>query len=89
MDIEPQSYFTLRIPGFFSPRSTAETESFAFSSYNSEGILLDYQYRGLVVRASEYHEIKTLDFQSTSQVIGEEAFLEVTFITGDELFEHD
>ena len=40
-DIAADSYFSLRIPGFLSPRSTAETKSFKFTSYNADGDVLD------------------------------------------------
>ena len=39
--IEADSFFTLRIPGFESPRSTASTSSFEFASYDSDDNLLD------------------------------------------------
>ena len=34
VDIEADSFFSLRIAGFKSPRSTAATNSFRFTSYN-------------------------------------------------------
>ena len=39
--IEADSFFTLRIPGFESPRSTASTSTFEFTSYDSNDNELD------------------------------------------------
>ena len=89
-EIEADSYFSLRVPGFLSPRSTADTSSFEFTSFNEAGEALDRQNFGLVAKATEFHEIKIVSFESTSQVIGElRAFLRVTFETLDELLDTD
>lgn len=47
-EIESNSFFTIRVPGFESPRSTAPTSSFEFASYGPEGDRLDYQNVGIV-----------------------------------------
>ena len=78
------------MPGFQSPRSTADTASFIFKSYDEAGEVLDQQSFGLVAKASEYNEIKIVSFESTSQVIGApKAFLKVTFETMDDLLDTD
>ena len=76
----------MRVPGFNSPRSTAETSSFVFTSYDADDNVLDYQQKGLVAKATEFHEIRTASFESTSKVVGESrANLIVTFETLDDL----
>ena len=73
-----------------SPRSTAQTDSFKFASYDADDNVLDFQNLGLVARAEEYHEIQTVSFESSSQVVGAlNVFLEVTFTTQDQLIESD
>ena len=61
-DIVADSFFSLRVPGFFSPRSTAATDSFQFTSYDADGKELDKQTIGLVAKATEFNEIKTVSF---------------------------
>jgi hypothetical protein len=39
--IDIESFFELRVPGFNSPRSTSPSKSFVFTSYNSQGKVLD------------------------------------------------
>ena len=67
------------MPGFFSPRSTAATDSFELATYDGEGNKLDYQTRGIVARATEFNEIKTVVFESTKPTVGvKDAYLKVT-----------
>lgn len=40
--IEANSFLTIRVPGFQSPRSTAPTSSFEFASYGPDRVRLDY-----------------------------------------------
>ena len=70
-DIAADSFISLRVSSFLSPRSTAPTDSFQFTSYDGLGVVLDSQKYGLVAQATEFNEIKTVLFESTSQVIGQ------------------
>ena len=56
----------------------------------ADEVILDFQTQGMVVQAEQAHEIKTVEFSSTNQVVGYQgAFLEVTFVTLDDLLETD
>ena len=88
--IEANQFFTLRIPGFTSPRSTAETDSWVFTSFDENDEILDTQKEGLVAQATEFNEIRTASFESDSQTVGEiGSNLTVTFQTLDELLSTD
>ena len=80
----------MRIPGFTSPRSTSATDSFKFKSYNAQDKLLDEQSEGLVAKATEFNDIKTVTFESESQTVGKiDSMLTVTFQTLDNLLDTD
>lgn len=60
-----------------SPRSTAATASFQFTSFSADRAVIDTQMKGLVAKAENIRYFDDVELVSSSQIVAES---DVTFI---------
>lgn len=70
-DSDLNQFFELRVPGFTSPRSTAQTTPILFTSFDSFGNIMDTQSKGLVISAKDSLYFSAINLTSSSPVVAE------------------